>query len=89
VHFADFAGLDDEGAPAAQPLGDQVVVNSSGGEECPGRDPVDADAAVGQDDEVVRPRGFLGLRADAVESLLQFGGLAQRISDVDDLGSML
>ena len=53
MHFARFAGLDDEPDRGAQALADQVMVHGGGGEQRRDRNAVGAGHAVGQHDDVV------------------------------------
>ena len=85
MDLPDFSRLHDEGHAASKALGDQVVVNCSGSKQGPDRNPVDADPAVRQDQELVLLGGLLGLLANPVDGLLQIASLAERIGDIDHL----
>ena len=103
VHFARFAGLEDEADLGALAFADQVVVQAGDGEQ--GRDGgvVTVDAAVAQDDEVdARVDVEAGLAADFVHGQLEAlgaglgveegrdgDGLELSVGDVTELGEFL
>ena len=79
MHFARFAGLDDEADGGAQALADQVMMHRGGREQRRNRDAVRPDHAVGEDDDVVAAvhRGLRAL-AQALERLLHARRAAAR-----------
>ena len=68
VHLARLARLDDEAAPGAQALADEVVVNGRDGQERGDRGVVGVHRAVGEDEDLVAVlHVLLGLAPQAVE----------------------
>ena len=88
MHFARFAGLDDETDRGAQALADQMMMHGGGGEQRRDRDAVGPDHAVGQDDDVVAAvHGRFGALAQARQRLLHAArALFDGIGDVERLG---
>ena len=74
MHFARLAGFDDEADRGAQSGADQMMMHGGAGQQRRDRNPVGADHAVGQDDDVdaLAHRGF-GARAELVEHLVHAG----------------
>ncbi|KAI3478074.1 hypothetical protein L1887_60005 [Cichorium endivia] len=89
VHLASLGGLDHEGDAATLLVADEVVVNTTAGDERGDGDAVGADGAVGEDDDAVAVAdGLRGLGADAVEGgLVPDDALTLVVGDVDGLGS--
>jgi hypothetical protein len=86
VHLARLAGLDDETAPRAQALADEVVVHRGDGEQRRDRGVVGVDRAVGEDDHLVSVEHvLLGLPPQAVEGPLHPAGLGLE-ADREGLG---
>ena len=103
VHFARFAGLEDEADLGALAFADEVVVQAGDSEQRRDGSVVTVDAAVAQDDEVdARIDVETGLAADFVHGLLESlgaglgveegrdgDGLELAVGDVTELGEFL
>ena len=74
MHFARLAGFDDEADRGAQAGADQMMMHGGAGQQRRDRNPVGADHAVGQDDDVdALAHRALGARAELVEHLVHAG----------------
>ena len=80
MHLARLAALDDDADRGAQAGADQMMMHGGAGEQRGDRNPVAADHAVGQDDDVdaLAHRAF-GARAELVQHLVHAGGAKPRM----------